>query len=436
MSSSPPSEIPSTVMAGSSMDRRIERSRLGRRLRACRLPVVGLLAVLGAAAAIQLVPAAGTLAVPAETVTTAIVQDTLFQDDLPVRAIVAPLRTVYVGAVEGGNVSSVAALEGSTVLRGDVLATLSNPQLQLDVSSREAAIAGQLGAMSAQSLALQQSLTAADAVLAETGYDLLKAQRELQIHLSLHHDGFESDLRLRSFAAEVQFYAERLAVLRQARARNAPLAARQQDEIQQTSASLSDNLAVVRSSLQALTLRAPVAGRLTDFALQPGQSLKQGDQIGRIDSADVWRLDADIDEFYLPRIAIGEHARATFDGLAAAVTVSRVKPQVVNGRFRAELTFDAAPPPGLRRGEAAECRITLGQTRPARVLPNGAWLDASGGSFVYVLDANEHNAKRRTVQTGRRNPEQVEVVSGLDAGERVITSSYARFADFSRLLIR
>ena len=123
MSSSPPVEIP----VGIGMDRRIEGSRLAGRLRVWRLPTVGVLAVLGVAAAIRLVPAAGTLSVPAETVTTAVVQDTLFQDDLPLRGIVAPLRTMYVGAVEGGTVASVAALEGSTVRQGDVLATLSNP---------------------------------------------------------------------------------------------------------------------------------------------------------------------------------------------------------------------------------------------------------------------------------------------------------------------
>ena len=422
--------------SGSGMDRRVERSRFAGLAR-WRLPMLAAALAAGAgAAAIRFVPAEGTLAVAADTLAVAAVERAPFHDYLPVRGAVAPLRTVYVGAVQGGTVATVAGVEGAAVREGDVLATLSNPQLQLDVSSREAAIAGQLGAMSAQRLALQQGLAADDKTLSEAGYELLKASRDLEIHRSLHDHGFESDVRLQGYQAEARYDAQRLAMLRQARASAAPVAARQQEEIDRTADSLRDNLAVVKASLDALTLRAPVAGRLTDFDLQPGQSLKQGDQIGRIDSLDAWRLDADVDEYYLGRVAEGQHATAELGGAAVALTVARVKPQVVGGRFRAELTFDAATPPGLRRGESAEARVTLGDTRPALVLPNGPWLDGGGGGFVFVLDADGRDAERREITVGRRNPEQVEVASGLEPGERVVTSSYARFATFSRLRIR
>ena len=427
---------PGATAAGSGMDRRIERSRWAA-LRRLRLPALGLLAIAGiAAAAIRYVPASGTLSVSADTITTSAVKQAPFQDYLPVRATVAPLRTVWVGAVEGGTVAAVTAVEGASVRAGDVLATLSNPQLELDVTSREAAIAGQLGAMSAQRLALRQSLTAADNTLAETGYNLLKAQRALEINQSLYDHGFESDMRLRGYEAEVQYEAARLLALKQARALNAPIAVRQAVEIDQTSSSLRSNLAVVKASLGTLILRAPVGGRLTDFSLERGQSLKRGDQIGRIDSEDSWRLDADIDEFYLDRVADGQRATAELGGETAVLTVAQVKPQVVSGRFRAQLDFVAAPPRGLRRGETADCRITLGDTHPALVLPNGAWLEGSGGSFAFVLDASGRHAVRRRIQTGRRNPAQVEITGGLSPGDRVITSSYDRFATFFRLLVQ
>ncbi len=352
------------------------------------------------------------------------------------RAVVAPLRTVYVGAVEGGQVEHVVALDGASVRAGDVLATLSNPQLQLDVTSREAQIAGQLGGISAQRLSLQQDQATQDNAVAETSYNLLKAQRELAIRESLHAQGFESDAGVKSFQDEARYYTTRLATLRTARTQGKLIAARQRDEIDRTAEGLRRNLAVVDRSLDALTLRAPLAGRLTNFLLEPGQTLKQGDQIGQIDSEDSYRLDADIDEFYLARVMQGQRATAEFDGRVTALHVSRVKPQVNNGQFRAELVFDGPPPPGLRRGESADVRLTLGRTSEALVLPNGPWLEGSGGSFAYVLDDGKGMAIRRAMTTGRRNPEQVEVTSGLRPGERVVTSSYARFQAFSRLLVR
>ena len=110
-------------------------------------------------------------------------------------------------------------------------------------------------------------------------------------------------------------------------------------------------------------------------------------------------------------------------------------PKVADGRFRAELIFSGAPPGGLRRGEAVDLRITLGDTKPALVAPNGGWLEAGGGNYAFVLQPGGHRAGRRPIVIGRRNPEQVEITSGLRAGERMVTSSYAGFEKSTHLIL-
>ena len=107
------------------------------------------------------------------------------------------------------------------------------------------------------------------------------------------------------------------------------------------------------------------------------------------------------------------------------LTVSKVLPAVKDGRFRVELTFDGAAPAGLNRGQTIDLRITLGSTAPALVAPVGGWLEAGGGAQVFVIDGDGAHARRRAIRTGRRNPEQVEILSGLSAGERIVTSNTA-----------
>jgi len=102
-----------------------------------------------------------------------------------------------------------------------------------------------------------------------------------------------------------------------------------------------------------------------------------------------------------------------------------VLPSVKDGRFRVELAFDGTAPAGLNRGQTLDIRITLGSTAPALVAPTGGWLDAGGGSSAFVLDADGRHARRRAVKTGRRNPEQVEILSGFEPGDRIVTSSTA-----------
>jgi HlyD family secretion protein len=430
--SAPPDTAATT---GASMDRRVARTR-GARLRAWRLPALAMAVIVAGIAAVWLVPSAGTLTVAAGDLSIGQAQIAPFLDYLPVRATVAPLHSVFIDAVEGGQVARVAVLDGASVQTGQVLATLSNPQLELDVSSRAAAITGQLGTASADQLALQQSLATERSSIAETSYDLLKAQRDLSVRRALQAQGFESDASVKNFSDDAQYYAARLTMLRAAYAHDTALAQRQSQQIDDTQKLLRANLDTVQGSLQALTLRAPVAGRLTDFLLQPGQTVRQGDQLGQIDSTDAFRLDADIDEFYLGRISAGEPAVATIDGASIPLEVSRVRPQVSNGQFRAELTFTGAPPAGLRRGETTDLRITLGQTTTTLLVPNGPWLNASGGTYIFVASPNGRDAERRTIAVGRRNPDQVEITSGLSAGERVITSSYANFQNYSHLLIQ
>ncbi|WP_323992653.1 efflux RND transporter periplasmic adaptor subunit [Nguyenibacter sp. L1] len=420
---------------GAGMDRRVAPSRM-RRLRPYLRYGAGVLVLAVGLAAWRLVPASGSLAVAQDDLAIDTVHVQPFLDYLPVRATVAPLHVTFLGAVQGGQVASVAVPDGILVHPGDVLARLTNPQLELDVSTREAAIAGQLGDLSAQRLALQQSQTGEDGTIAEASYNLLKAGHELAIRRQLLAQGFESDANVKTFADEDAYYAGRLALLRAARQKDRAVAQAQARELDGTAERLRHTLAAVEDSLSSLTLRAPVAGRLTNFTLQPGQTLKAGDPIGQIDSEGAWRLDADIDEFYLARVAVGEHGIAQIDGHDVPFTVARVHPQITAGQFRAELTFDTTPPAALRRGESVECRLTLGRTRQALIAPNGAWLDGSGGNSVFVVSADGHHATRRAISVGGRNPEQVEITAGLRDGERIVTSAYTNFHDFNQLLIR
>ncbi|THD80808.1 MAG: HlyD family efflux transporter periplasmic adaptor subunit [Phenylobacterium sp.] len=417
------------------MDKPVAQPQARRRRRRLIAGGAGALALIAVAAAIWLGPTSGSIVLNRSEVEIAAVRRAPFEDYLPLRATVAPLTSTFVAAVEGGQVAQVLAQDGQEVAAGAPLARLANPQLTLDVTSREAEISGRLGDASGQELALQQAAAAREAEVADTTYKLLTAKRDLEKHERLHAAGLEADAAVRPFTDEVAYETERLATLRRQLADESALRQAQADQIRKTAARLGSNLDVVQSSLGALTLRAPTAGRLTNFTLQPGQPLKAGDTVGQVDTEGAYKLLAEIDEFYLGRIAPGQTANAQLDGRTVALTVLRVLPQVTDGRFRAELGFVGAPPAGLKRGQSLDLRLTLGGVRPALVLPNGPWIEGSGGAWAFVLTSSGR-AERRAITTARRNPEQVEVTRGLAAGDRVVVSSYSGLAPYKHLLLR
>ncbi len=402
---------------GAGMDRRIE----GRSKRWWRHPslLVALIIALAAILVWRFLPASGSTDIAATNIETASIARAPFDDYLPVRATVAPSVTTLVGVLTGGQVERLLVQDGTTVAAGQSLATLANPELKLDVLTREAQIAAQLGSVAGENLGIERNRLDRASEIAQANYDLIKARRELAIRQQLHKQGFLSDAGVISFVEEAAYQGKRLAQLQAGGAAEARITATQAARLDDTRNRLAGNLAAVRAGLDALIIRAPMAGRLTNFTIQPGQTLKAGDPAGQVDSEGSWKLEADVDEYFLGRVAVGQKGTAS----GARLTVSKVLPAVKDGRFRIELTFNSPPPTDLNRGQTLDVRITLAAASHAVVAPVGGWLEAGSGNTAFVLDADGAHARRRAVRTGRRNPEQVEILSGLDPGERIVISN-------------
>lgn len=357
----------------------------------------------------------------------------LFRDDVAIRATVAPLNSVMLDAVESGRVEEVFARDGATVARGEVLFRLSNPQRRLDLLAREAEHAQQISNLTNLRVALEASRTQRLRRGADLAFALLQAEKQHARDRALAEKGFVSAAVLEDSADRV---AQQRGALATERASDATESATQRDavrQMEQAIARLEAGMQLVHATVEALAVRAPVAGRLTDFHLQVGEAVKTDQRLGRVDDVAQFKLSARVDEYYLNRVAAGRAGMATINGRAHPLTVSRIYPQISEGRFSVDLAFGQRQPEALSPGQSVEATITLGGSSPALLLPNDAFVNDGGGAWAFVLSQDGRLAERRAIRTGRRNNSQVEVVSGLAAGERVVVSSYAGYAKAERL---
>ena len=81
-------------------------------------------------------------------------------------------------------------------------------------------------------------------------------------------------------------------------------------------------------------------------------------------------------------------------------------------------------------------RLEVGAPSKGLVTANGPFFEETGGNWVFVLPKSGTVAERRAVRFGRRNPEQIEVLSGLVEGERIISSGYEQLRKFDRVEIQ
>jgi HlyD family secretion protein len=338
-----------------------------------------------------------------------------FRDELVLRARVEPMRSVQLDAVEAGLVEEVFVQDGEQVKPGVPLYRLHSPEQEQLLMERSAEVAQQLANVSVQRSAQVASMAQSRREVAQLQATQLQAESEYQRLQKLASAGFVSAAALEQAQRQHQLASHLLHQAQQDQRLEADTRQQSLDEMASAVKGLQHGLELLERSRERLQQRAPIAGQLSGFQLQVGTSVRPGDRLGRIDDpASGLQLTADVDEYYLPRLQLGQTATSSSGALRLAQTL----PQVRDGKVRVLLRWaeGESTPVSLRPGQAVELRLQLSDSAPALLLPEGPGVQTQ----IYVRQGNE--LQRRTVQLGRRAAGQVEVLSGLRAGEEVLIS--------------
>jgi HlyD family secretion protein len=284
-------------------------------------------------------------------------------------------------------------------------------------------------------IALEQNNLANDRAAAEIQYNLVKLGRSNSRREGLAAAGATSREERDQVADELAYYRQLQPIQLASNKRQEDLRDRLLPDIQRQLQNLRSNLDVVQAKLAALIIRAPLAGVITAIDLKVGELRNPGERLAEVTPASGMKLTADIDEFYLGRIHVGQSASVGIDGTQTIANVRRVSPQVKNGQFSVDLEFAGKGPPDLVAGQSAEGRLQLGGDTQAVILPVGPFLDRTGGDWVFVMASDGKSAHRRRIKVGRRTSEQLEILSGLTNGEQVITSDYTGLDRADRIVL-
>ncbi|HTC45548.1 MAG TPA: efflux RND transporter periplasmic adaptor subunit [Steroidobacteraceae bacterium] len=411
-------------MLHSAMDRPL--SQPWWRLKLWQQLLLGVTAVvlLIGAGVLLLGPAQRSVSIPAASLTIAATVHGVYHDIIPLTGEVVPHDTVYLDAVEGGRIEHILVQAGDSVTAGQALVTLSNTALELDVLDREGRLVQSITEAQSYQTQLEQNRVANQKALAQIEYDIVRLRRALERREALVSEHMVSVESRDQIKDELDNALRQRPMQEESNRRQEDLRRQQLPQLQAQIAKLQQDLVVTHGKLADLTVRAPVSGLLTTMDLTVGESRNLGDRLAEITPDTGYKLSATVDEYYLARVRSGQAASIQLDDKSYPLKVTRVYPQVKSGGFVVDLAFAGPTPAGLLRGQTLQGRLSLGADAPGLVLPAGAFLERSGGDWAFVLQADGRSAQRRRIKVGRRNAEQVEILSGLSAGERVITSDY------------
>jgi HlyD family secretion protein len=255
---------PAGPPTGGAMDKVVVRKGLPRN---AKIALAAAVVLLAAILFYFLAPSANTQNVAADRLTVSTVQKGRFDDFLPLRARVTPLLTVYLDAVEGGRVEKVLVEDGAMVQQGQLLAVLSNSDLQLNLLARQSDVSREINSMRSQELALAQTQIQDERAVIESQLAVDKARRQYELQKPLMAKGFIPAKTFQDSRDEFLSNQRRADALRRAREINQRLQSSQLAQLRASNASLSGSLDIARATLDALNLRAPVSGQLTALSV-------------------------------------------------------------------------------------------------------------------------------------------------------------------------
>lgn len=372
----------------------------------------------------------------ADRLTISTVEEGFFNDYITVIGQVEPISTIYLDAEEGGQVGELLIEEGAMVKKGDVILRLENRQLYQTILNSEAALAEKENYLRNTRISFETELIQSKRNILDNEYRLTRKKRNFEQNQSLFNEGLIA--REDYVQSKEDFeYEQKLLEINRIKAKNDSLMrATSMITLERDLVQMREMLKLVHERIDNLNVKATVDGQLGMLDAEVGQSIAQGQRIGQINVLTNFKINAKIDEHYIDQVRRNLHATLDRNENTYSLLLKKVYPEVRNGQFQVDLVFDGKMPDNIRTGQTYHIRLELGESARAIIIPRGAFFQSTGGQWIFVLNSTGTEAVKRKIKVGKQNPQYYEVLEGLQAGEKVITSSYDLFGDNERIVLK
>lgn len=195
------------------------------------------------------------------------------------------------------------------------------------------------------------------------------------------------------------------------------------------------NFAEKMRTLEDARIRAPRAATLTYINNQIGQQIGQGEKVAVISDLSHFKVDGELADSYGDRIRVGSKAVVRIGRERMPGIVSNVTPLSRNGVISFTVRLDDDANPRLRSGLKTDVYIMCDVMEDVKRIKNGTFYTGPGSYDLYVFNG-DNELTRRSVKLGDSNFEFVEIISGLEPGDRVVINDMKRFGNSNTIKVK
>lgn len=376
------------------------------------------------------------LRVDGSTILTGTARQGEFNDYIRVSGQVQPMTTVQLSPTEGGNVKRIVVEEGSHVNEGDVIVVLGNENLDMQILNSEAELAEKENILRNTMISMEQQKLSVRQEKLSLQIEVRRARRAYEQNKALYEEKLIAREEYLKASEDYELAKDKLELVTDRERQDSLYRSVQIAQMHESLENMRLNMNMIRRRKENLSVKAPISGELGLLDVELGQSVAAGAKIGQINNLDSYKIEAQIDEHYIDRVAPGLEATFERQNEKYSSVIRKVYPEVRDGKFKADFRFEGQQPENIRTGQTYYLNLQLGQSAEAILIPRGSFYQNTGGKWVYVLNADGTKATKRSVRIGRQNPQYYEVLEGLAPGDKVIISAYDAFGDKDELLLK
>jgi HlyD family secretion protein len=344
-----------------------------------------------------------------------------------------PVDIRWIAARTQGRVERIVLLPGAPVEPDSIILVLSNPDVTQAAVDTESQLRAGEAEFANLRVTVQRDVLQSESDAANAKAQFEAARLQAQVNDALYKDGLVSELSLRlsKVNAEQAETINSIAQKRFAFAQDAvvPQLAVKQAEVDRLRAQAKLKL----GEADALNVRAGMGGILQVVPVEVGAQVQPGTNLARV--ADPSRLKAEVQiaETQAKDVQIGQSAEIdTRNGIATG-KVSRVAPSVQNGTVTVDVALTGALPRGARPDLSVDGVIELERLDDVVFVGRPAFGQENSPTNIFLLDSDGVYANRTQVQLGRSSVNTIEIVKGLEPGNRVILSDMSQWDSHDRI---
>jgi HlyD family secretion protein len=312
------------------------------------------------------------LSVAKERLSISTIKSDVFQENIPVSGIVLPITTIYLDAVEGGRVEEKFVEDGAMMKKGDPILRLSNTDLELSLINQETAVYNLLTQMQISQNNARQNTINLLNQYTDVENSLIESKRLYELNAKLYEKGAVGRQEYQSTLNDYNYQKQRMELAKKVLKQDSISGKQEVEQAKNSYKRTQSALDLMRKKVEDLVVKAPIDGQLTSLDAEIGQSKTKGQRLGQIDVTTAFKV----------------------------------------------------------------IRLALSAEKQALVVPTGGFFQKTGGNWIFKVSEDGSRAYKVDIQLGSQNTDYYEIIKGLQAGDKVVTSSYESFNNIEQLILK